>query len=134
MTVTPPTQDQIDSVKPWLPVDYVDNGWDDTVITDRWTGHISTTVRKYWFMRVSDTAGYLDLPDPGGTLPITQIHRQAREMLDYWDLMIKLYGAAADPDNYGSRPTRVGAIKNRYPQKRRTLDYNTYRSPYTRVE
>lgn len=110
------TQDNIDAVKLWLPTDGspAENGWDDAGIAAHWTGYISTTVRAYWFQRVSDTAGYLDLNDAGSSLPITQIYRQAREMLLYWDEMIAKWGAATDPANYGNRPTRVGRIKKRY--------------------
>lgn len=64
----------------YLPSDAASFGWDDDQIRERWTGGPATTIRLYWFERVSDTAGYLDLPDPGGTLPITQIHRQAKEL------------------------------------------------------
>lgn len=109
MAITP---DQLISVKQWLPADAAENGWDDDEITLRWTGGIASTVRAYWFQRVSDTAGYLDLPDPGGTLPITQIYRQAREMLDYWDNFLKVNGDV-DP-NLVARPTRIGKIKRRY--------------------
>jgi hypothetical protein len=113
------TQADIDYVKRLLPTDGspAENGWDDAHIALVWTGYVSTTVRAYWFQRVSDTAGYIDLPDPAGALTITQQYRQAREMLDYWDMMIEKWGAATDPANYGSRPTRVGKIKRRYENK-----------------
>lgn len=97
----------------WLPADADTHGFDDAGITAAWTGGIARTVRKYWFKRVSDTAGYLDLNDASGNLPITQIYRQAREMLDYWDNFLKLYGNV-DPDLVGGS-TRIGKIKNRYP-------------------
>lgn len=113
----PITPEQLASVNTWLPDDAADNGWDDAEITTRWTGFISRTVRAYWFDRVSNTASYLDLPDPNGALTITQIYRQAREMLDYWDAQIKLYGAATDPSQYGGgAATKLGKIKNRYPR------------------
>jgi len=132
---SPITADQLSAVKEWLPEDAADNGWDDAEITTRWTGFISTTVRTYWFMRVSNTASYLDLPDPNGTLTITQIYRQAREMLDWWMLMIKTYGATTDPSDYAAKGTRIGKIKNRYPRP-----HNNFlpvgvdlRSPYDNV-
>lgn len=96
----------------WLPNDAATNGWTDEVIEERWTGGIPTTVRKYWYDRVQDTAGYLDVPDPGGTLPITQIHRQAVEMLRLWDEWIAKHGDTINVT--GSRSTRVGKIKRRY--------------------
>lgn len=96
----------------YLPDDAAANGWTDEVIAERWTGAIPTTVRKYWYDRVQDTAGYLDVPDPGGALPITQIHRQAVEMLKYWDDWIAKWGDTVVVT--GSRATRVGKIKRRY--------------------
>jgi len=75
------TSDQMADVQKWLPNDAADNGWDTATIMDRWTGGIVTTVRAYWYDRVQQTASWLDLSDPSGSLPITQIHRQAMEIL-----------------------------------------------------
>lgn len=94
----------------WLPDDAADNGWDDAKITSMWTGGIPTLVYRYWYDRVQQTAGYLDVPDPGGTLPITQIHRQAMEMLQYWGTWLKLYGNNTEP----IQATRFGKIRKRY--------------------
>lgn len=94
----------------WLPDDAVDNGWDDAKITDEWSGSIPQLVRAYWYDRVQQTAGYLDIPDPGGTLPITQLHRQAMEMLQYWDNWILKYGNSLT----AGRATSFGQIKRRY--------------------
>jgi hypothetical protein len=104
--------DDVAAVKIWLPIDHAANGWDDATIAERWTGGVASTVRAYWFARVSDTAGYLDLSDAGGSLPITQIYRQAREMLDYWDNFLKANGDV-DPNSL-VRQTRIGKIKRRY--------------------
>lgn len=41
-------------------------------------------VRFFWYQRTQETAEYLDAGKP-----LTQIHRQAKEMLDYWDAIIK---------------------------------------------
>lgn len=116
--IAPPTVDQIANVKRWLPTDgsVLTNGWDDAMIIDRWTGGIASTVREYWFQLMSNTAGYLDLPDPGGTLPITQIYRQAKEMLAYWDAFL-IRNGDIDPARI-ARPTRVGRIKKRYVNNR----------------
>lgn len=106
------TPDDIASVVRWLPDDAADNGWDSDTISARWTGGVASTVREYWFARVSNTAGYLDLPDPSGTLAITQIYRQAKEMLAYWDAFL-IKNGDIDPSKV-ARPTRVGKIKRRY--------------------
>lgn len=128
------TDEQIASVTTWLPSSEADpDVWDATKIAERWTGGIAGTIRAYWYQRVSDTAGYLDVPDPGGTLPITQIHRQAVEMLKYWDEFLTKWGANADPSVVGGA-TKIGSIKRRY-QRQGTYPINRfdYRSPYTRT-
>lgn len=102
---------ELDTLKArYLPGDAEENGWDDAKIADEWTGAIPSTLRAYWYDRVQQTAGYLDIPDPGGSLPITQIHRQAKEMLDYWDAWLVKYGDVL------VIPRRVsfGKIKRRY--------------------
>lgn len=105
------TPEVLDVVKAtYLPADAADNGWDDAKITDEWTGGIPGLVRAYWYDRVQQTAGYLDIPDPGGTLPITQLHRQAMEMLQYWDNWILKFGNSLSP----MRSVRFGKIKKRY--------------------
>lgn len=96
----------------YLPDDAATHGWDDDTIALRWSGGFASTARMYWLDRVTDTAKYLDIPDPGGTLPITQIHRQAMEMLAYWDAYLVKFGDALVFT--GSRPTRIGKIKRRY--------------------
>lgn len=99
----------------WLPADAVANGWDDAKITDEWTGMYVTTIRAYWYDRVQETAKYLDLTDQSGTLPITQIHRQAMEMLKYWDDFLLKFGTNPTP----SGSTTFGKIKRRYKRKGR---------------
>jgi hypothetical protein len=98
----------------WLPSDAVENGWDDAKITDEWTGTYVGTVRAYWYDRVQQTAAYLDLSDPSGNLPITQIHRQAVAMLKYWDDYIAKWGYAEAP---GTNTVSFGKVKRRYPQR-----------------
>jgi len=105
------TPELLDTIKAnWLPGEAADNGWDDSKITDNWSGSVVTLVRSYWYDRVQQTAGYLDVPDPGGTLPVTQIHRQAKEMLDYWDAWIFKFGVNVMP----SRSVTFGKIRRRY--------------------
>ena len=40
-------------------------------------------VRHFWLQRVNETAEYIDMGKP-----LSQIHRQAKEMLDYWDKIL----------------------------------------------
>ena len=131
-----PTESQITAVATVLPSSDADpEVWDAEKIAERWTGTVVGTIRAYWYQRVSDTAGYLDVPDPGGTLPITQIHRQAKEMLEYWDAFIEKYGKNADPNNPGARPGSTGRIKKRYRGITGTYPVDRYatNTPYPRV-
>lgn len=90
-----PTAAQIELVNFYLPVDAkaaeVDGGygWTDGYIETTWLaqGFVGPAyaVRYFWYQRVQETAEYLDAGKP-----LTQIHKQAREMLDYWDLILKL--------------------------------------------
>jgi hypothetical protein len=117
------TPQNVAEVRVLLPADAETHGWDDVEIAARWTGGLASTIRDYWYERTSDTAGYLDVPDPGGTLPITQIHAQAKAMLEYWDAWLKLYGDVATLEEYYlltgyGRRVRFGKIKNRYPKPR----------------
>lgn len=108
------TVDQLAEIKSgkWLPPEAADNGWDDATIALRWVGDFPHTVRQYWYERVQNTAKYLDLSDPSGNLPITQIHRQAKEMLDYWDNWILKFGSNTEPQ----RGVKFGKIRRRYPR------------------
>jgi hypothetical protein len=116
----------------WLPADSADNGWDDAKITDEWTGNYVTTIRAYWYDRVQETAKYLDLQDQSGTLPITQIHRQAKEMLDYWDAYLGKFGASPTP----TVSTTFGKIKKRYHVHggRPSYSYPNQYSPYEQLD
>lgn len=117
--IVPPTDAQLARLKAqYLPTEAQDNGWDDAKVLANWTGGIAGTIRAYWYDRVQQTAGYMDLPDPGGTLPITQLHLQAKAMLEYWDNWLLKYGdeTTADGDLIGPMRGRVsfGKIRRRY--------------------
>lgn len=134
-TPTPPvlTTDKLATIKAqYLPNDAATHGWDDVKITANWTGGIPGTVRAFWYDRVQQTAGYLDLPDPGGTLPITQLHRQAMEMLAYWDKWLLQYGDVL------VIPRRVsfGKIRRRYKNRNPMTvpSYPLYNSPYSSTD
>lgn len=64
-------------------------------------------IRHFWLQRVNETAEYLDAGKP-----LTQIHRQAKEMLDYWDRII---GVSVDENNVNptitKRPLTFGEIE-----------------------
>jgi hypothetical protein len=107
---TVPTAEQIALVDRYLPdaakqsVDDGGYGWTDDFVTEIMSSMAigpARAVRFFWYQRVQETAEYLDV-----NKPLTQIHRQAREMLDYWDLVIQTN--PNDPD--AMEPQKIGAI------------------------
>jgi hypothetical protein len=94
-----PTPEQLALANRYLPeaakLAIVDGGygWDDAYIIALMTENAyrpAQAVRYFWYQRVQETAEYLDL-----SKPLTQIHEQARKMLDYWDLVLQ---TNTDPD------------------------------------
>ncbi|QGJ90056.1 head-to-tail stopper [Mycobacterium phage Indlulamithi] len=66
-------------------------------------------VRYFWYQRTQETAEYLD-----AGRPLSQIHRQAKEMLDYWDGILKTNPNGMEPPaNVGSErvPMTFGDIE-----------------------
>jgi len=105
-----PTDEQIALVERYLPeaakspVDSGGYGWDTAFITTLMEQNAYTpaqTVRFFWYQRVQETAEYLDM-----SKPLTQIHEQARRMLDYWDLVIQTNPDGMEPLDPNSNPNR----------------------------
>lgn len=82
-----PTEDQLAMVIELLPDNASQYDWDAAKALTRWAGTVYRTVREYWVDRTNDTAGYIDLSNQG--LPASQLHAQAKAMLEYWDQMIE---------------------------------------------
>lgn len=91
---TVPTSEELALVIELLPDDASEYGWNATKALERWAGSVYRTVREYWLDRTNDTAGYVDLSNDG--LPASQLHAQAKAMLQYWDSMIAASEAAED--------------------------------------
>lgn len=104
------TSEQIALVQSLLPAAAVtDYGWTEEVIqTLMDTNSFGPTqaVRFFWLQRVNETSEYLDVNGK----PLTQIHSQARAMLDYWDNVLKLAGSEATEPNT-RRPMTFGSIE-----------------------
>lgn len=115
----PPTLEQIALVQSLLPAAAVtDYGWTFSKIEDYMTDlELSPTeaVRYFWLQRVNETSEYLDVNGKA----LTAIHAQARQMLDYWDNVLKINGidatgpATKRPLTFGSIE-RVSRIRRRY--------------------
>ena len=66
-------------------------GWTDQYISDLLSGmdfSPAKVVRFFWLQRVNESAEYIDIGKP-----LTQIHKQAKDMLAYWDSIINGYGS-----------------------------------------
>lgn len=73
-------------------------GWTEEFINIlMWEKGWGTTqaVRFFWLQRVNETSEYLDVNGK----PLTQIHGQAKAMLDYWDNVLKTVGPEASGPN-----------------------------------
>jgi len=90
MTVTPEQIALVNRNLPSAAKDLVDNGgygWTDEFIEtlmEEMSFGPAKAVRHFWLERVNETAEYLDVGKP-----LSQIHRQAKEMLDYWDKIVE---------------------------------------------
>jgi len=92
--VADPTSEDLAFVLELLPDDASEYNWNASKALERWAGTIYRTVREYWLDRTNDTAGYLDLTNDG--LPASQLHAQAKAMLEYWDELIASTEAAEE--------------------------------------
>ena len=111
--------DDVALVKMLLPTAAVDEyAWTDSFIQTLFDSRgFSPTqaVRFFWLQRVNETAEYLDV----NKKPLTQIHRQAKEMLDYWDLVLKKGGpdaiepGARKPISFGEIERPEGYVRTR---------------------
>lgn len=83
--------------------------WSDEYIETLMTARSFTpteAVRYFWLQRVTETAEYIDMGKP-----LSQIHHQARGMLDYWDNILGKAGAGAISPNARS-PLTFGEIEH----------------------
>lgn len=68
-----------------------EDGWDDAKIElyiDQFGG-TSKTVRQYWSARAAATASFVSVSESGSSRNLSDIHKQALEMLKYWDDKVK---------------------------------------------
>lgn len=83
-------------------------GWTDQFISDLMEEMgfgPAGAVRHFWLERVNETAEYLDMGKP-----LTQIHRQAKDMLAYWDKVLQVNSEELVPV-VAKRPMTFGEIQ-----------------------
>lgn len=117
-----PTLEQIALVQTLLPTAAItDYGWTTEFVSNLMVdkGFSSTeAIRYFWLQRVNETSEYLDVNGK----PLTQIHAQAKAMLEYWDNVLKLSG----PEGTGpsdKRPLTFGTIEGP-PRRGRRYEYD----------
>lgn len=113
-----PTLEQIVLVQSLLPsVAEADYGWTKAKIENLMIDFDfgpTEAVRYFWLQRVNETSEYLDVNGK----PLTQIHAQAKTMLDYWDNVLKVNGSAASGPGV-KRPLTFGSIEKVSRMRRR---------------
>lgn len=97
-----------DAVKPEADGGY---GWTDVYISDLLEGmdfSPAKVVRFFWLQRVNETAEYIDIGKP-----LTQIHKQAKDMLAYWDNILSTNPGELEPAVTAKvkRPISFGEIE-----------------------
>jgi hypothetical protein len=106
----PPTLEQIALVQSLLPTAALtDYGWTNSKIEEIMVDQSfspTEAVRYFWLQRVNETSEYLDVNGK----PLTQIHAQARQMLEYWDNVLKINGTDATGPGT-KRPMTFGSIE-----------------------
>ena len=115
--MTNPTLEQIALVQSLLPTAAEEYGWTFSKIEDYMVDlELSPTeaVRYFWLQRVNETSEYLDVNGK----PLTQIHSQAKQMLDYWDNVLKVSGLDAKGPGT-KRPLTFGSIEKVSRMRRR---------------
>lgn len=104
----PPTTEEIENVQRNLPVNagedfqwYEDKISAILLATDY---SMPQTVRQFWLERVTETFEFVDVNESGSGRPLSQIHVNAKEMLDYWDKRVDAEGVVSlrRPMSFGS--------------------------------
>lgn len=85
------TEIEIRSVRENLPAEAATSGWDDVRIGGDLDAGISLNkiVQSWWAYRVSSTASFVDISESGSSRSLGSIHRNAVDMLKYWDDKVK---------------------------------------------
>lgn len=85
------TPQEIQEVRSNLPSTAVSEGWTDQRIGDDIDAGFATEeiVRGYWTQQVAESAKYVNITESGSSRDLSAIHRQATDMMKYWDQRIK---------------------------------------------
>lgn len=74
-------------VKDNLPETAEAEGWNDTKIGTMVDalGTPSKAIRQYWSATSARTSAFVDISESGSSRSLSDVHKQAVEMLKYWD-------------------------------------------------
>lgn len=94
--MTHPTALQIKQVQRNLPINAGDDfQWYEDKISDileEKDCSIAQTVRQFWFERVMESFEFVDVSETGSSRSLSQVHVNAKAMLDYWDKQVEAEG------------------------------------------
>lgn len=103
------TDEQIEMVQLNLPSVAGDSfGWTESKIKSTLlsnNGSLAQTVRRFWYERVMETFEFVDVSETGSSRSLSQIHQNAKFMLDYWDKKVESEGVVTQ-----RRPITFGRI------------------------
>ena len=90
------SQSEIDSVKGNLPTDCgTQFGWTDekiAAVLGAVNSSVPQTVRQFWLERLTNTHEYMDVNEAGSGRTLSQVHTNAKSMLEYWDQRVAAEG------------------------------------------
>lgn len=83
-----------------LPAEAGAAGWDEEKIAALLDSGLSVlqTIREWWSYRASSTASFVSVSESGSSRSLSDIHKQALAMLQYWDKRIAEAEAAAEEE------------------------------------
>lgn len=86
-------------VKDNLPPEALASGWDDAKIELLLDSGLTTsrTIRHWWSFRAGSTAAFVSVSESGSSRDLSAIHKQALDMLKYWDGVIADEEAPEEP-------------------------------------
>lgn len=87
---------EIEVIKSNLPNDCATQfGWTDekiAAVLDAVNLSVPQTVRQFWLERLTNTHEYMDVNESGSGRTLSQVHINAKAMLEYWDKRVAAEG------------------------------------------
>lgn len=96
-----------------LPTEAEAAGWDEAKITSYLDAGLtpSKTIREWWSFRAAATSSYVSVSESGSSRSLSDIHKQALAMLQYWDKRIAEEEKAAQEEENAATAGRIAFHK-----------------------